>query len=116
MVFLVACAPEIVLKPTPTRVEKTSNPEKMIVIPTAIPMATIVPTPRKTEQRRCIIRTGLDNGNVYMRSGPGKSYRTIKVLNEGEEVDLLDEMDGWFLIELDGDFGYIGSSLCFVEE
>lgn len=112
--ILVACSPEIVLKPTPT---STETVQPAIIQPTKeyIPTTTIV-AEEVVKDTYCVIVTGLENGNVYMRSGPDKSFKIVRVLNEGEEVTLLDEVDGWFLIEFDGNYGYIGSSLCYVKE
>lgn len=112
--LIVACSPAIVLKPTPTEyVPATATPTKVFSNPKST--ATAVPTPRKTEKSYCVVETGLENGNIHVRSGPGKQFESMFVLNEGEEVLILDDVDGWFLVEIVGNFGYVSSNLCKVE-
>jgi uncharacterized protein YgiM (DUF1202 family) len=66
-------------------------------------------TPTKTI---CTVSTGFDVGTVYVRSGPGMSYRVVDVAHEGDQLVTIGPVmkgwqavttpqlvDGWFYVE-----------------
>lgn len=114
--FLVGCAPELVLKPTPTKVETVApSATTTLSVPTKTIASVPTSTPKKTENttRYCVVETGLDNGNANIRSGPSAGYEVILVTNEGEEVEILDTFnEWWFLVRKNGKLGYISTILC----
>ena len=62
--------------------------------PSPLPTATssVTPTPLPTPQIRKTL------GNLYVRAGPGTSYRTIGVVPANEELRILEEGTDWFHI------------------
>ena len=51
----------------------------------------------------------VNTDRLNMRSGPSTSYRVIKVLNLGEEVEVVSESNGWTKIRSEQRLGYVSS-------
>jgi hypothetical protein len=58
--------------------------------------------------KKCKVRTGFHFGRVCIRSGPGTSYAPCATVGEGQQMELLDQIDlFWLHIRADGTDGYI---------
>jgi uncharacterized protein YgiM (DUF1202 family) len=59
----------------------------------------------------CEVKTGLETGNLNLRSCGSMSCTVITVLNEGDKLDFLGkEKDGWKEVQLDRFVGWVNSS------
>ncbi len=47
--------------------------------------------------------------DLYVRSGPGKEYKTIGTLKKGKTVETFDKKNGWYQIKFNGKTGYISA-------
>jgi hypothetical protein len=89
----------------------TSTPYEVTKSLTIVPVDTEYhePLPTKTT---CTVRTGYNVGTVYVRSGPGMSYRVVDVAHEGDQLVTIGPVmkgwqsvttpggvDGWFYVE-----------------
>jgi hypothetical protein len=59
-------------------------------------------------EKKCKIRTGFHFGRVCMRSGPGTDFAPCATVGEGQQIDLLDMVDPfWIHVRAYGIHGYI---------
>jgi len=102
------------LKPTVWNPE--SLPELTItVLPTTIIMATsnTLPAPTPTIMACVVIKPyGGENSTVYIRSGPGENYSTIRVALSGEILVIHSDHDGWIMVNTDEGYGFIYQKWC----
>ncbi len=77
--------------------------------PTPSPIPT--PTPENANgefvARSAKITTALSGQTVNLREGPATAYKVLKVLKRGQQLTVLDETDGWYLVSCDGVEGYV---------
>lgn len=79
-----------------------------ISLATAKSPATSAPTastPPAAEQTRTTGTVSASTLNV--RSGPGSSHGKIGSLSSGTQVEILEKLDGWYRIDLNGKTGYV---------
>jgi uncharacterized protein YgiM (DUF1202 family) len=77
-------------------------------------------TPTLLEGKVCHVATGVDAGNLNLRTGPGTSYPVITILTEGETLTVLSPRvagagspGSWSKVaRADGTQGYINSIYC----
>ncbi len=53
------------------------------------------------------IGEAVTDGKVKLRTGPGKAYPEIRTLKSGTRVQVRDVLDGWYMIEDEGDWAFI---------
>ena len=109
-VLLTSCNPYEGLNTSPT----------VTTAATAKATATTIPTVSKSPTSApviCIVQTGIDAGNLNIRTGAGTSYAVIGLLREGQALTLTDERprDGWIQVTADDVTGWINGSYCEVQ-
>jgi len=78
--------------------------------PSPLPPQVISPTPTLLT---CRVTTGLRNGMLHVRRGPGIDYPVVDWLSEGEQVVILTPDGGWMFIVQEPDLeGWVNSSYC----
>lgn len=79
---------------------------------TPIPTPIITPTPTPSPSPTPMPPDAyIDGGTVNMRTGPGTSYEIIRQYNYGDRLRIIYEMNGWYYVTIDGEWGYISCSL-----
>jgi uncharacterized protein YgiM (DUF1202 family) len=115
--FLQSCFLDSVLTINPssdiTPVSTVSDTEKTIVSPEIIvtqPIKTIVSP--ESETVKCVVKTGLNTGNLNLRTGAGIQYGVLTVLKEGDELEYSgQEENGWKKVKLSDDYtGWVNSN------
>lgn len=89
---------------TPTPEEDEEEPEE-----TEEPEATDTPEPVPTPKEPSGTLTATSNVNV--RKGPGTSFKVIGVVDAGEKMEYTDYIDGWYMIDYDGQEGYVARNM-----
>ena len=78
-----------------------------------------IPQPEEREQlqRVCLVRTGVEDGRLNVRSGPGLSFAVLSVLEEGESVALSSEASErfWLYVHTHSHAGWVHSKFIFCE-
>ncbi len=58
--------------------------------------------------KKCKVRTGFPFGRVCLRGGPGTNYTPCGTVGEGQQIELLDKIDPfWLHVRAYGTNGYI---------
>lgn len=59
----------------------------------------------------------ITSSHLNVRSGPGRTYDVVEVVNKNEKFELLQEKDGWYQISVEGTVGWIsGKGTAIVPE
>lgn len=109
--LLTSCDPYqgLSVSPTPT----TAAPATSTA---AIPIPSINPSPAPV---LCIVRTGIDAGNLNIRTGAGVTFEVITTLSEGQVLTLNDRSPrgDWIQVTTsDGITGWINGQYCAVQD
>lgn len=72
------------------------------------------PPPSATQQTRSTGTVSASSLNV--RSGPGASHSKVTTLPSGTQVEILETLDGWYRIEVNGKAGYVSSQYVTVSQ
>jgi uncharacterized protein YgiM (DUF1202 family) len=84
---------------------------------TAAPMATrtaqiVTISPSSTPAPQCTVTTGIDDGALNLRVGPGTQHAVIRVLREGEVLTVT-ARGAWLEVrDSQGKRGYVNSRYC----
>lgn len=73
-----------------------------------VSLASNTPAPPAPQEVTRITGT-VSASTLNVRSGPGPSHAKIGSLSSGAQVEILEQLDGWCRIELNGKTGYISS-------
>ncbi|RMD60932.1 hypothetical protein D6833_08920 [Candidatus Parcubacteria bacterium] len=93
-ILLAGCIPQAFTpSPTPTA---TMQPTATLSLR---PIATETVVPSTTPEMSGTISTGLPNGRVNLRQGPGMHYRVLAVLSEGTTVTILRREANWSMVQ-----------------
>ncbi len=68
----------------------------------------------EAKYRQATTRSGSVERSTKLRTGPSGSYAEIKTLNAGEQIECLDEIEGWYMIRYSGK-GVDGQVFAFVD-
>ena len=109
-VMLTSCNPYQGLHEVPTATKAAEATTAAITTATK----TKTPTPAPVT---CIVQTGIDAGNLNIRTGAGTSYAVIGLLREGQAVTRTDESPrgNWIQIKAGQKIGWINSHYCQVQ-
>lgn len=102
--ILAACNP---YAPTPAAPTATATrPAQLLQAETISPTATPAP-------RVCIVSTGIQDGNLNIRTGPGTSSAVIGTLKEDQQLTIIKTSGNWLYVRPLGMLaGYINSKFC----
>ena len=95
---ILACTlPAAMAVSMPINIEIPTSTAVVTNMPTwSAPLVTTTPLPSPTPQNVCVVSTGIKDGTVNIRSGPGMNYSVIGWSWEGSELPLSGEhVDGW---------------------
>lgn len=93
-----------IVENTPTLVP---TPEPTPIPPTPTPLATFTPQPS------CVITTGMVNGKVFLREGPGMDTPFLEVLMEGQALTLIGPARaGWLPVITRDHAGWVSARWC----
>ena len=99
--LLVACIPQAVTpSPNPTAPAVPVSPTASLTpraVTEVVEAATPSGTPEQPEQRGTI-STGIPDGRVHLRGGPGMHNRVIAVLPEGTTIAVLRQENDWTMV------------------
>lgn len=91
-------APSVTVE-TPTRSRPTQSP-------------TASPTSTKPSADLCTVRTGVPRGYLNLRTGAGTRYAVIRILAEGEVLEVLERAAWLQVIDRKGKQGYVYRRYC----
>ncbi|MDE6108574.1 MAG: SH3 domain-containing protein [Oscillospiraceae bacterium] len=80
------------------------------------------PPPEEPREPEVIVRIGRVAGissQLRVRSGPGSDFEVLGQLHEGDTVEILEELEGWYIIrypEGSGAFGYVSAEYIALDE
>jgi uncharacterized protein YgiM (DUF1202 family) len=109
LIILTSCSAAVALPGTTPTAE-------VMQIPT--PTATTIPTdpPRakasSTSAPSCTVSTGYNAGALNLRAGAGMGYEVIRVLSEGEALQVLERAAWLKVIDARGNQGFINAHYC----
>lgn len=108
VVVLAGCSAAIPL-PTPTAEPATAT----VLDKTTSAKETSQPTTSPTlAATSCTVKTGVPAGFLNLRTGPGTEYAVIRVLSEGERLQIVTWGDWNEVTATDGVSGYVNSNYC----
>ena len=55
-------------------------------------------------------RGEVNAASLYLRSGPGSTYSSVKLYTRGTQVIILGEVAGWYKVRIDTNEGYMSSA------
>ena len=85
----------------------TPSPAPVVATMTTTPTRAPEPTPTRPAALACAVSTGLADGWLNLRAGPGMAYSVLQVLQEGQRVTLLDP-GAWAHVQtLSGQTGWV---------
>jgi uncharacterized protein YgiM (DUF1202 family) len=58
----------------------------------------------------------VSGNHLNVRSGPGRTYDVVELVNKNEKFEILDEKDGWYKISVEGTVGWISEKAVTVTD
>ena len=87
--------------PEPTRAPTATQTATVIALTETL--RSLLPTPMTIVE----VRTGMNNGNLNLRVGPGMRYAVLQVLSEGQELIFLECVGDWVRVSTGDVEGYV---------
>lgn len=99
--------PHTPTKPTATA-QKTAVPNTSTPVPTHTTQPTELPAPTVVDLLQITVHDA-----AYLRLGPSQKYPILAYLESGNQYPIIqsNESETWFQIEVDGQMGWVGSTV-----
>jgi uncharacterized protein YgiM (DUF1202 family) len=113
VIFFVACSLVVILSGcSPFDGLATLAPTAQPTTTRTILSSQLSVTPSPTPQPTCTVTTGYDKGNLNLRRGAGTQYGVIRVLREGETLQVIARGAWLHVIDSQGTRGFVNSKFC----
>ena len=101
-----------------SQTEPTAPKKPAFVILSSSPTSEAIPEPTTESETECQVKTGIDAGLLNLRDGPSMSYKSLKVLSEGDPITLTDKPadNGWLYVNAHSLQGWVNSNYVTCEE
>ena len=94
----------------PEAAEPTPPPAYEVVVPEITPEPTIVPTPKPTptpEPTPAPVYKYIGADELNLRAEPSRDADILGEYHKGDRLEILDEVDEWYKVDINGTVGYM---------